>query len=164
MIDSPEPLNARLVVLRHQAYTSAVKLLVPTLLAALLSACTMMPTNGTAKALPAEFTVMADLQHPKSKVPEANLEVELLDIRDSRCPADVQCVWAGDAVVSFAARSLSSNNQSPQVFELHTNLEPRHVAVGGYDVTLESVAPLPTPADASQLKQTQHVMLHFQLK
>jgi hypothetical protein len=62
---------------------------------------------------------------------------------DSRCAPDVQCVWAGDAIVAF---EWSPGSGAPQRFELHTGLEPRSHAVGGRKLVLESLERGEAPA------------------
>jgi hypothetical protein len=59
---------------------------------------------------------------------------------DSRCPGDVQCVWAGDAVVRV---SLARPGSPSSIVELHTGVEPRSATVDGYTVTLRSLRPDP---------------------
>ncbi|WP_424950177.1 hypothetical protein [Deinococcus sp.] len=130
----------------------------------LLSSCTTVNSGVSKGSLPPEFSVMYDLQHSKGDLPEADLAIELLDILDSRCPAHVQCVRSGDAVVSFAAHSLRSNSQPLHVFELHTNLEPRSVTVGQYNVSLYGVFPILKAADQLQPKETPSVIFNFNLQ
>ena len=55
---------------------------------------------------------------------------------DSRCPPDVQCVWAGDAIVAF---EWSPAGGRAQGFELHTGLEPRSHAIGVRQLVLKSL-------------------------
>ena len=58
-------------------------------------------------------------------------------VHDARCPPDVQCVWAGDAVVAF---QWMPSGGAAQAFELHTGLEPRSRAIGARTVVLRSLA------------------------
>lgn len=58
-------------------------------------------------------------------------------VNDSRCPPDVQCVWAGDAIVAF---EWSPAGGTAQGFELHTGLEPRSHAIGARQLVLKSLA------------------------
>lgn len=64
---------------------------------------------------------------------------------DSRCPANVVCVWAGDVPVRIGARAGSSTAET----ELHTGLEPRTLTIDRYVVTVVGMLPYPgtTPAD-----------------
>ncbi len=64
-------------------------------------------------------------------------------INDSRCPPDVQCVWAGDAVVAF---EWSPPGGPAQPFELHTGKEPRSHVVGSRKVALKSLERGEAPA------------------
>ena len=68
---------------------------------------------------------------------------------DSRCPPEVRCVWAGDAIVEFAWTPASGAAQS---FELHTGLEPRSHAVGNRRLVLVSLERGPKPAAALRLE------------
>lgn len=58
-------------------------------------------------------------------------------LEDSRCPADVMCVWAGNARV----RLLLEADTDPAELLLNTGLEPRAAPAAGYLVTLEAVQP-----------------------
>ena len=58
-------------------------------------------------------------------------------LEDSRCPADVMCVWAGNARVRLIAEA----GTDPTELLLNTGLEPRALPANGYLVTLETVQP-----------------------
>ncbi len=64
---------------------------------------------------------------------------------DSRCPSDVQCVSAGNAVVAFTLRTpsdpLGSGTAALQF--LNTTVEPRSLVRAGYRITLDSLTPYP---------------------
>ena len=75
------------------------------------------------------------------RVEELGLELSLRAVEaDSRCPSDVTCVWAGDAVVQVA---VTPSNGEAQTFQLHTQLEPRSVTIGEARVELLDLAPYP---------------------
>lgn len=57
-------------------------------------------------------------------------------IKDSRCPPDVRCVWAGDAIVEF---SWTPEGGEASKFELHTGLEPRSHAIGERKLVLDAL-------------------------
>jgi len=60
---------------------------------------------------------------------------------DSRCPPEVQCVWAGDAVAKILA---ATGTQAPATYELHTNSGfATQVTHGAYRIRLNAVAPGP---------------------
>ena len=75
---------------------------------------------------------------------EAKLQGSAVVIRfrgvteDSRCPSDVQCVWAGDAVVALSLTGAGSSDPS-----LHTTLDPKAVQYAGRTITLVGVKPIP---------------------
>lgn len=72
-------------------------------------------------------------------------------VNDSRCPPDVQCVWAGDAIVAF---QWTPANGAAQEFELHTGLEPRSRAIGARTLTLQSLARGAQPQATLQVDAT----------
>ena len=59
---------------------------------------------------------------------------------DSRCPSNVQCVWAGDAVINL---SLSSTTTGSREAALHTTLDPKSFDYAGYRVKVVGLAPVP---------------------
>ena len=70
-------------------------------------------------------------------------------VTDSRCPPDVNCVWAGDAIVEFSWVAASG---ATQTFELHTGLEPRSHSVDGRTLVLVSLDRGPDPAAQLRLE------------
>ena len=68
-------------------------------------------------------------------------------VNDSRCPPNVQCVWAGDAIIALEWTPASG---AAQQVELHTGKEPRSQAIGTR--TLRLVTLERGPAPAAQLK------------
>jgi hypothetical protein len=66
-------------------------------------------------------------------------------LSDSRCPANVVCVWMGDAAVRVSARAGRTSIER----ELHTALEPRSLSLGGYVVTMVGLTPYPGTEDHS---------------
>lgn len=67
---------------------------------------------------------------------------------DSRCPPDVQCIWAGDAEVRF---SWTPGGGRAEGFSLHTGLEPRKRALAGYVLELKSLGRGEDPRAALKL-------------
>jgi hypothetical protein len=64
--------------------------------------------------------------------------VTFADVSDSRCPATVSCIWAGDAAVRL-------DEQNGESVTLHTNSSagPQSARLGGLVITLERVEPEP---------------------
>ena len=77
---------------------------------------------------------------------EAKLTGTTLSIRfrgvsnDSRCPSDVKCVWAGNAV---ARLTLAASGHSNLDASLNTTLDPKMVKYAGYTLTLKGLKPIP---------------------
>lgn len=66
-------------------------------------------------------------------------------LQDSRCPADVTCVWSGEAVIDLLAIQAG---QDPQRLELSTLPEKSKAAIFDYVIELRQVAPYPQKAGA----------------
>lgn len=61
-------------------------------------------------------------------------------LEDSRCPEDVDCVWAGNAKVQIRVRKL---NGTWKTLEINSNLEPQSQRFEGYEIKLKSLTPNP---------------------
>jgi hypothetical protein len=59
--------------------------------------------------------------------------------QDSRCPANVTCVWAGNAEVRLRVRAADRDSS----VGLNTTVEPHAAAVGSLRVELRALAPAP---------------------
>lgn len=70
-------------------------------------------------------------------------------VNDSRCPPDVQCVWAGDAEIVFV---WAPNEGQPTTFFLHTGKEPRTWTQAGHVLELKSLGRGEMPAAALKLR------------
>lgn len=100
-----------------------------------LAACTTtgaQPANTVADGsritlAPGESATLAD-----------NSRIDYVKVdSDSRCRPDVQCVWAGDAVVVM--RWTPAAAMTAQDFVLHTTLDPKSFDSGSRTVTLVSL-------------------------
>lgn len=57
-------------------------------------------------------------------------------VDDSRCPLNVQCVWAGNAKITIA---VSKGKAAPKFVEINTALKPTAIKLYGYTITLEGL-------------------------
>ncbi len=73
--------------------------------------------------------------------------------QDSRCPTDVQCVWAGDAVVQLDL--LVSGDSSRTA--LHTNSQGGSVRTEFHGYALELVSLKPAPHSGTQIQQSDYL-------
>lgn len=117
----------------------------PLLFAALLplsmAACATPAADGEARIADGTgFTMQAGGQVRLAD--DSRLHYQRL-VTDSRCPPDVQCVWAGDAIVAF---EWSPAGGAAQAFELHTGKEPRSHELGKRRLTLDTLERGATPA------------------
>jgi len=102
---------------------------------ALVSACDESFTGPT-HPLDRRFTLAPG---ELTGIERAGIRVQFNGVEgDSRCPADVVCVWGGDALVRISV--ISSGGLSD--YDLHTgDMQPvRH---GDLTITLEELAPYP---------------------
>lgn len=73
------------------------------------------------------------------------ISLEIIDINDSRCPSDVQCIWQGEARITFEL-----NNNGKKEFTL-TTLELEPDTIDNYIFTLKSVEPYPISTKTLEL-------------
>ena len=80
----------------------------------------------------------------EAKLQGSNVVIRFRGVtNDSRCPSDVQCVWAGNAVAGF---DLSGAGQSEAL--INTTLDPKSVSYGGYTIALVGLKPTPKSGSA----------------
>lgn len=121
---------------------------------AALAACTAIPAEGTDNGGMDNAPTQAD---GKAFTMSPGQQVTLADnshlryvrvVNDSRCAPDVQCVWAGDAILAFEWKPATGTTDA---FELHTGLEPRSHAIGSRKLTLQSLSRDPQPVATLQV-------------
>jgi hypothetical protein len=83
-----------------------------------------------------EFTIKVGQQ---VEVTGANLKITLTSVdEDSRCPVDVECVWAGNAKMNLEVKRSKKKFLSAS---LNTTLSPREIDYKGYRIRLIRVSP-----------------------
>ena len=68
-------------------------------------------------------------------------------VEDSRCPKNVNCVWAGNGKVLL---NIADRRKKSRSVELNTNLEPRAVTSSGYEIKLLELDPYPVVNETIQ--------------
>ena len=76
-----------------------------------------------------------------------SLKFRITEINDSRCPADVICVWQGEAVVKIAIESPFPGTLALSTFNHLTD------TIGPYSFELINVAPYPVSTKTIQLDE-----------
>lgn len=66
---------------------------------------------------------------------------------DSRCPADVVCVWQGDADMTFRIENPRAEAPFVGIDTLRLEQEPREVSRFGYRVAVKGLQPYPYSSD-----------------
>lgn len=124
----------------------AVRLLMP-VVAALTLACSLGTQPGPGQhhfLIPPGEVELAEGQAVEVGLPNAPSTLFITFDRvssDSRCPADVQCVWAGDAAVLL---SLSGEASGEVTLHFPTaTVGPTSAEIGQYRIELKAVAPTP---------------------
>jgi len=118
---------------------------VPLLAAALAGCASIRTTSPKEIPLGTDFEVRAlDPVH----VSDTPVVLTVMSIADSRCPSDVTCVSAGDAVVALKLGDAQADT-------LHTMATLRHTtSYAGHQIELVDVRPYPRRSAAPVLVQT----------
>ena len=116
-----------------------------------LAACATPSQPGSGSIPATAIQVQANRQFDLVVGQEARLEGTAIVLRfggvanDSRCPSDVQCVWAGNAVVGLSLRQ----GEGPATdATLNTTLDPKITKFGGYTIKLLDLKPVPNTGKA----------------
>jgi hypothetical protein len=108
-------------------------------IAVLLAACARAPlsaTQGVALGQPFAIKVGQSMM-----VTGEGLELAFETVvSDSRCPRDVQCIRAGEAIIRIAVEKAPNPRAS---FELRTTASSNDATYGSYSIRLLSVNPYP---------------------
>ena len=87
----------------------------------------------------------------EAKLQGSNVVIRFRGVtNDSRCPSDVQCVWAGNAVAGFDLSGAAQSDAS-----LNTTLDPKSVSYAGYTIALVGLKP--TPKSGSTIPALEYV-------
>lgn len=128
---------------------------------AMAAAAALVACHGPGSPGPADVTgptlspAAAEADEPFTLAPgeavrlaDADLTVRFVEVAaDSRCPADVTCVWEGDAAVVVE----TAHGGVERVWRLHApgeQIGPRSVDVAGHRLTLVGLAPEPRSGQA----------------
>lgn len=101
------------------------------------------------------YTVVLVRGHPVDIATEA-LTLELVSVKDDRCPQNVSCIWAGHAAVTLkvgkpgaATRTITLGTQAPPHMRL-----PYDAAYEGYRFHLAKLEPGNTQSPATPYRAT----------
>jgi hypothetical protein len=76
----------------------------------------------------------------QTKASRSKLTIKFVAVEDSRCPQDVDCIWAGNAKVTV---KVTNSKGASKTFDLNSNLQPQTVKFDGYEIKLGAVIPSP---------------------
>ncbi len=76
-----------------------------------------------------------------ARLPSENLSIAFQAVvEDSRCPVNVQCVWAGNASVTL---EVVQAGQSNKTLTLNSTIEPHAANYGNFRIRFEDLKPQP---------------------
>jgi hypothetical protein len=104
---------------------------------------------GTIETVGATYAVSLRGGQPVA-LAEEDLTLQLIEVKDSRCPSQVQCIWAGYATVTLAIAQSGSEPVSLILGTpgLHKPQPPNYASHGAYRFTLRSLEPSPVTSGA----------------
>jgi hypothetical protein len=114
--------------------------------AVMIAACATPSQPGTGAGVKPAIQVESGQAFDIGVGQEAHVKGTAITVRlvrvsdDSRCPVDVQCVWAGNAVARLA---LSAGDGSGHEVAINTTTDPRSTIFSGYRITLVGLKPAP---------------------
>lgn len=77
----------------------------------------------------------------REKAQIGDLQIRFISVpEDSRCPADVECVWAGNAKIVLGV-SLKGSDET--VITINSTVDPREALYAGYRIRFVSLKPTP---------------------
>lgn len=84
-------------------------------------------------------SVAVKVNHEKS-IARTGMRVKFVEmVEDSRCPKDVECIWAGNAKIKVRV----SKNGRSKIIELNTGIENKDAQFAGYEFKLTGLTPEP---------------------
>jgi len=125
-----------------------------------VSACAGSQQAKTQRGQVAPYIVTVGVGAPAT-IPEEGLNISVVAVKDDRCPVEVQCVWAGHAVVTLqvskagTADEIKIGTPAPASMKL-----PSEATYGSYRFSLLSLEPgksLSKPAAQSAYRATVQV-------
>lgn len=106
----------------------------------LLTACSHITPQAVGVVPGEEFSLSVT---ETAALPEQGLLEFASVLSDSRCPRDVQCVWAGDAVIGLRASEANGSSS----LTLHTN-GAGTARFGKWEVELVELRPVPREGES----------------
>ena len=95
-------------------------------------------------------------QHKTSVRGKINVKVVAV-VEDSRCPVNVNCVWAGNAKIKI---TLAKGKKAAKTFDLNSTLDPQFIVFEGYDIRFVDLTPRPgetgAPGKCATISITKH--------
>ncbi|MBQ47648.1 MAG: hypothetical protein CMP10_09310 [Zetaproteobacteria bacterium] len=90
------------------------------------------------------------------------LQLTLTELVDSRCPADMQCIWQGEAKAKIA---VSENEHDQSIFEIKFPGKSEEIEFfNGYVIRVISILPYPVSEHAEQPRITLQVIKNRKLE
>jgi hypothetical protein len=125
---------------------SSVKLRAAVALALVVAAGLSASCDSSPKVVPGTYRVRAN---PPTSI-GGKTTLRLVQVQDSRCPANVQCIWEGE----LTARVVWSSGGSDKVLDLRWSVHAPATAVPGtaYSVALDDAVGTDTPVPVAVVR------------
>ena len=81
---------------------------------------------------------------PPQQAHASGIRLTVLQVADSRCPADVQCIWEGEVTVKLRAQTNFTTKEISLTLHRPDQDGKNTAVVGNYRITLESVSMPPS--------------------
>jgi hypothetical protein len=101
----------------------------------MMLAFSVMPVSAAKRAETLRVQINKEKRFPKAKLSVRFVEL----VEDSRCPADAQCVWAGNAKIKIRV----TLNGRGHDLSLDTNGAHQSATAEGYTIKLVGLTPAP---------------------
>ena len=112
-----------------------------------ISAAQKPETFRTENFKPETFALRSGTQRT---VARGELTIKFVTVvEDSRCPVDVNCVWAGNAKIKLR---VTDRRGRTKMMELNTNGEPKGDQFGRYNISLVNLTPKPAERRRTPLR------------
>ena len=78
----------------------------------------------------------------RQKVQVGELQIRFISVpEDSRCPEDVECIWAGNAKIVLGVSLKESTDET--TLTINSTIDPREALYAGYRIRFVSLKPTP---------------------
>ena len=104
---------------------------------------------------PLQTSVVSSLQKSAFKTSGEDLQVQIVEVNDSRCPMNAVCIVAGSADIKFTIANATDKTEVHVMFgAMNNNTGSQDFKLGGqtYNITVTEVLPYPETSKTPKLE------------